>query len=118
MSILTILIGLILLCLVGVWACLSTRTLRNRAAFSYAFGVAAVVLTSLPLSVFVTWSISPFWNWVGGVAGVRLVSHAGPALGCYVAVLAVCEVLLGSVGVLLMRLGLKRGAPGGSDEAG
>lgn len=117
MGILAFLIGLIVLCLAGLWVCLSTRALRKRAAFGYALGVAAIVLFCLPLSVVITWTISPFWNWLGGVAGVRLVNHAGPVLGCYLAVLALCVALLAGGGVLLIRLVLNRGVPGGGDGA-
>ena len=115
MGIFAFLIGLIVLCLAGLWACLRTRALRKRAAFSYALGAVAIALACLPLSVVVTWWMSPFWNWLGGVAGVRLVNHAGPVLWCYLAVLALCVALLAGGGVFLLRLVLNRDAPGGRD---
>lgn len=73
-------------------------------------------MISLPLSVVVAWWVSPFWNRLGSVLGVRLVTHSGPVLWCYVAVFAMCVILLAGVGALLLRRVMRQSAGGGSDE--
>jgi hypothetical protein len=102
-SILAVLLLLTGLSIAAVAVAVQWRTWRYRGVFSYFFALLSAVLISFPLSIVVTFTASPFWNWLGSLLGMRLVSRAGPPIICYFAVFILFTGLLGALAVLLVR---------------
>ena len=105
MTILGLLVVLTTVSVVAAWVCLRTVSFRHSRRYGYALVLLAAVLVSLPVSVAIVFSATPFWNWLGRILGVRLVTHGGPVGWCYLPVFVVCVAVLGSLGVFLARHG-------------
>jgi hypothetical protein len=48
-----------------------------------------IAVLALPLTLFLTFFLFPFWNWFETVSGIESVGHSGPANWCFVAMFLV-----------------------------
>jgi hypothetical protein len=71
---------------------------NKRVAIRYVLLPTAAFLISAPLSVVVTFLLTPFWRWLEATRGIESIGHSGPAEWCYVAVFVVLAACLGVVG--------------------
>ena len=44
-----------------------------------------IAVLALPLTLILTFILSPFWNWFEAVSGIESLGHSGPANWCFVA---------------------------------
>jgi hypothetical protein len=95
--------GLALLGITAAGAILSAWPSSRMTALRYVALLAALLATSVPLSVLLTLVLMPFWRWLEATRGIESVGHSGPAEWCFVAVFLTSFVVLGWVGVLLAR---------------
>jgi uncharacterized membrane protein YphA (DoxX/SURF4 family) len=52
-----------------------------------------IVVLALPLTLVLTFILSPFWNWFETASGVESLGHSGPANWCFLAVFLVVLAL-------------------------
>ncbi len=55
-----------------------------------------LALVSLPLGVFITLVLLPFWRWLEASYAIESVGHSGPAGWCYLVSILVCLLALSS----------------------
>jgi hypothetical protein len=72
----------------------------------------ALIVLALPLSALVTIFILPLWSWLEAITGIEAVGHSGPAVWCYLLVLAI--VAAGAALALILRLRRRARAGNGS----
>ena len=108
MSVITLILMLFILVALILAIGLRAGSFNRRALLSYTLAIIGAGLISLPLSVIITWSIIPFWTWAERILNLRLVTHSGPVLSCYVFVFAFTICNIGSVSVLIVRSRLRR----------
>jgi hypothetical protein len=47
------------------------------------FGITAVFIIAMPLTLIITFLLYPLWSWLDVIAGIESLSRAGPANWCY-----------------------------------
>jgi len=47
------------------------------------FGIMAVLVMAVPLTLVVTFLLYPLWSWLDVIAGIESLGHSGPAAWCY-----------------------------------
>lgn len=67
------------------------------------FGIMAVLVIAMPLTLVVTFLLYPLWSWLDVIAGIESLGHSGPANWCYESVYLVL-VIMGIRYVLKKRL--------------
>jgi hypothetical protein len=57
------------------------------------FGIMAVLVIAVPLTLIVTFLLYPLWSWLDVIAGIESLGHAGPANWCYESVYLVLVII-------------------------
>jgi len=52
----------------------------------HALALVLIAVLALPLTLVLTFLLSPFWNWFETFFGIESLGHSGPANWCFVAV--------------------------------
>jgi uncharacterized membrane protein len=55
----------------------------------HVIALSLITVLALPLTLILTFILSPFWNWFETVSGIESMGHSGPANWCFVAMLLV-----------------------------
>jgi hypothetical protein len=91
-----------------VLSILTSRVLRRRQttpAIRHILAVLAILLVSVPVSVFLTLLLLPLWRWLEENFGIESVGHSGPAGWCFIATFVASVVALGLLYALRARHG-------------
>jgi len=54
-----------------------------------AIGLLIIFVVAIPLTLILTFVLSPFWNWFETVSGIESMGHSGPASWCFIAVFVI-----------------------------
>jgi hypothetical protein len=55
----------------------------------HVIALSLIAILALPLTLILTFLLSPFWNWVEAVSGIESMGHSGPANWCLLAMFLV-----------------------------
>lgn len=50
----------------------------------FILSITAIILISVPLSIFITLLLFSFWSWLESSTGIESLGHSGPAEWCFV----------------------------------
>jgi hypothetical protein len=56
------------------------------------FGIMAVLVIAVPLTLIATFLLYPLWSWLDVIAGIESLGHSGPANWCYESVYLVLVI--------------------------